>query len=107
MYEIPKMLTGKALTDALTVLPQYDPVVRRKEPSERLIALSDIYKLYLPSEMSVEIYSKLYLSLVRSLQKKDTKEAVQQYYENHKLMSGGEFRGIVGGADSFTIIGCS
>lgn len=107
MYEIPKMLTGKALTDALTVLPEYDPIIRLKEPSERLVALSGIYKLYLPSAMSVEIYSKLYLSLIRSLQKKDTKEAVQQYYENHKNMSGNECRGIIGGADSFTIIGCS
>ena len=55
--------------------------------------------------MSTEIYSKLYLALLRSLQKKGTKEAVRQYYANHEYMNGASSNGIIGGSDSFTIIG--
>ena len=57
--------------------------------------------------MSIEIYSKLYLALIRSLQKKCTKTAVQQRYENHKAIRQQEYSGLLGGADSFTIIGSS
>jgi hypothetical protein len=41
------------------------------------------------------------------MQKKGTKTAIQQHYENHKAIIGEEYNGIVGGSDSFTIIGCS
>ena len=57
--------------------------------------------------MSVEIYSKLYLALVRSLQKKGTQAAVQQSYQNHNTIMRRESRGIIGGSDSFSIVGCS
>ena len=61
---LPPMLSGKELISALSVLPEYDP--------EIVMALSDIYRIYVPSKMSQEIYSKLYLALIRSLQKKST-----------------------------------
>ena len=67
---LPPMLTGKELESALTVLPEYDANIQNQPSSIRLMALSDLYDLYLPSCMSTEIYSKLYLSLIRSLQKK-------------------------------------
>lgn len=65
--KMPEMLSGKELYDRLTDLPEYSEEVRRKSQTERLIALSTLYDIYLPSEMSVEIYSKLYLALLRSL----------------------------------------
>lgn len=65
--------------------------------------LSDLYRMYIPSTMSLEIYSKLYLALLRSLQKKGTQAAVRQQYENCKMIHGQEYRGIIGGSDSFTI----
>ena len=71
------------------------------------MALSTLYDIYLPSEMSVEIYLKLYLALLRSLQKKGTHAAVQQLYQNHKTIMQRESRGIIGGSDSFSIVGCS
>lgn len=71
------------------------------------MALSALYDIYIPSEMSVEIYSKLYLALVRSLQKKGTQVAVQQSYQNHNAIMRRESRGIIGGSDSFSIVGCS
>lgn len=64
---VPKMLTGGELVSELTILPEYDESIRTESEAVRLMALSDLYRIYLPSLMSMEIYSKLYLSLLRSL----------------------------------------
>lgn len=104
---LPEMLSGQELIDALTLLPKYDTNTRNTNPSMRLIALSDIYNIYLPSEMSIEIYNKLYLALLRSLNKKYTKLATRQQNENYKGIHQQEYESIIGGSDSFTIIGVS
>ena len=67
-YFIPEMLTGEDLRRQLECLPEYNPNIRNLCQANRLVALNDIYKIYLPNEMSTEIYSKLYLSMLRSLQ---------------------------------------
>ena len=103
---LPKMKTGRELLDALTILP-YKADMRGSSVSERLVALSDLYRIYIPSEMSVEIYNKLYLALLRSLQKKYTKTAILQQRENFKAIRQQDYESIIGGADSFTIIGTS
>ena len=104
---LPAMRSGKELLSALEVLPEYDSGIIEADIPTRLMALSDLYRLYVPSQMSVEIYSKLYLALLRSLQKKGTKIAVQQQYQNLKAIRQQEYNGIIGGSDSFTIIGSS
>ena len=104
---LPKMKTGDSLISALSVLPPYDETIRLQSEAERLIALSDLFRVYIPSPMSTEIYSKLYLALLRSLQKKTTKARILQYNENHKAIQQQEYNGILGGSDSFTIIGTS
>lgn len=105
--KLPPMLSGMELLSALQVLPTYDPSIRNQDAATRLIALSDLYQLYIPSQMSVEIYSKLYLALLRSLQKKHTTLATQQQNQNFRAIKQQEYTGIIGGADCFTIIGCS
>ena len=101
------MLFGKELEGALEIFPEYAEDIREKSETERLIALSDIYRIYVPSQMGKEIYSKIYLSTVRSLKKKQTREAVQQYNENYKAMNGEDYSGIIGGSDSYSITGIS
>ena len=101
------MLTGELLNNALRIIPEYDDSIRTNDKSTRLLALSDLYNIYIPSEMSEEIYSKLYLALLRSLNKKDTINAVRQANENYKAVHQKSYQGIIGGSDSFTIIGCS
>ena len=102
------MLTGEELNNALRIIPEYDDSIRTNDKSTRLLALSDLYNIYIPSEMSEEIYSKLYLALLRSLNKKDTTiNAVRQANENYKAVHQKSYQGIIGGSDSFTIIGCS
>lgn len=104
---IPEMKAGDALISALSVLPDYDDNIRFQNDAVRLIALSDLYRIYIPSPMTTEIYSKLYLALLRSLQKKMTKTAVIQKNQNHRAIQQQEYTGILGGSDSFTIIGNS
>lgn len=102
-----KMISGQELYEQLADIPKYNNNIRKKDVTERLISLSTLYDIYLPSDMSIEIYSKLYLALLRSLQKKNTFIAVQQSYQNHNAIMQKEHRGIIGGSDSFSIIGCS
>lgn len=97
MKLIPEMLTGEELMKGLCVLPKYDETIREKKQSERLIALNDLYTIYIPNTMSTEIYSKMYLALTRSLDKKFSKNAIKQ--RNSPV-------GVIGGADSFSITGC-
>lgn len=105
--QLPEMKTGNELISALSVLPNYDDAIRYQNQAARLIALYDLYKIYVPSPMSTEIYSKLYLALLRSIHKKMTKAAIQQRNQNHNVIIHQDYNGILGGSDSFTIIGTS
>ena len=110
--KLPPMLSGEELKRRLEIKPFYDGEIRSKTKSERLVALNEIYSIYLPSVMSEEIYSKIYLAMLRSLQKKEGKLAIQQRNENGKRIrdidgSDYGYQGIIGGSDSFTIIGSS
>lgn len=104
---MPPMMTGERLLQALTALPAYDPAIQNQSSSKRLVALSALYDIYIPSTMTIEIYSKLYLALMSSLRKKGSREAVSQKYENLKAIRQQAYEGIIGGSDSFTIIGAS
>lgn len=104
---LPEMKSGEELASAMAVLPEYNDSIRFQNQAVRLMGLSDIYKIYIPSAMSIEIYSKLYLALLRSLQKKSTSIAIKQSVENFKAIKEQEYSGIMGGSDSFTIIGTS
>lgn len=104
---LPPMLYGKELDEALTVLPPYDPNVIHADAATRLVSLSDIYRVFLSNSMAREIYSKLHLGLLRSLTKKESPLMPRQYVENQKAIQMVESSGIIGGADSFTIIGPS
>lgn len=113
--KLPEMLSGQELLQTMQILPPYDRgICTGGTPTQRLMQLNDLYRVYAPSHMSMEVYSKLYLSILRSLQKKGTKLAVQQANRNASQIqeaarSRGEqqYSGIMGGADCFTIIGTS
>ena len=107
MKKLPPMLSGKQLEEAMTVLPIFDPTIRFENAADRLIALTDLYRVFIPNDLSREIYSKLYLALLRSLQKKESIARIRQGNENHKTYMQQTINGIIGGADSFTIIGKS
>lgn len=103
LAHMPPMLVGNELKEALSVLPKYDPSIRTASTAERLIELNRLYDIYCPSPMSEEIYCKLYLALLRSLQKKQTNISTRQGNLNRQGIS----NSIIGGSDSFTILGLS
>lgn len=105
--KLPEMKSGNGLISALSIIPEYDETICQQNQAVRLMALSDLYQIYIPSQMSLEIYSKLYLALLRSMQKKGTQMAIKQRYENYKAIQQQSYSGILGGSDSFTIIGTS
>ena len=59
---LPHMKSGGELQSALEVLPEYDNAICDAEASVRLVALSDLYRVYLLPQMLLEICSKLYLA---------------------------------------------
>ena len=105
--KLPEMKSGNELISALSIIPEYDKTICQQNQAVRLMALSDLYQIYIPSQMSLEIYSKLYLALFRSMQKKGTQMAIKQRYENYRAIQQQSYSGILGGSDSFTIIGTS
>lgn len=105
--KLPEMKSGNELISALSIIPEYDESICTQNQAVRLMALSDLYQIYVPSQMSIEIYNKLYLALFRSMQKKGSQMAIKQRYENYKAMQQQSYSGILGGSDSFTIIGTS
>ena len=104
---MPPMLSGKELDEKLAILPTYNKSIIEKSMTERLIAMQDIYQIFIPNAMSREIYTKLYLALLRSLRKKHSILAVRQSNENSKMIRREFFESIIGGSDSFSIIGPS
>jgi len=122
-YEyLPRMLNKEELEDEIAIYPEYDPRIRNGLESARLLALEGLYNIYIPCKMSQEIYVKVFLALSRSLSRKTTLGAVKQYYNNMKLIkskgkysvdftgtnqpaSEKHFTSIMGGIDSFSIIG--
>jgi len=105
--KLPKLLAGTELKEVMIDVPEYSDSIRESDAATRLMSLSDMYKIYYPSRMSTEIYTRLHLALLMSLKKKNTMLAVKQQKENRLGMKTKEYRGIIGGSDSCSIIGVS
>lgn len=104
---LPPMLYGEELRKKLTNLPPYDPSIIEENEGTRLLQLMDIYKVFLPNDMAIEIYHKLYMMTSMSLAQKNTVSSVKQLNANHQWIHGGEFHGVISGATSASIIGNS
>ena len=107
MDQMPRMLMGQELEDAMLSLPPYDAAICRADAGTRLVALDDIAGVYIPFSMSYEIYSKIYLAMLHSLKKKQTSNAIRQGNQNYKKLQGMGYHSVLGGADSFSITGPS
>lgn len=59
--KLPEMLSGQELLQEMQILPPYDRgICTGGTPTQRLMELNDLYRVYAPSHMSMEVYSKLY-----------------------------------------------
>ena len=104
---LPPLLLGDELTTAMTCLPSYDASVRTLSASERLMRLTDLYKVFVPTSMATEIYQRVYMMTAMSLRNKGSITSVKQMNANYTWSHGGEYHGIATGASSATVIGIS
>ena len=74
MTKMPKMLMGRELEKTMLSLPVYEPAICKADAGARLTALDAMTDIYVPSQMSYEIYSKVYLAMLHSLKKETYKE---------------------------------
>ena len=101
--QLNKYLSGEELIKTLTVLPPYrDGLV---EVPDRLTALLDVYKLYIPSKRALDAYNRLYMAILNSLEKKDTLLEVGLHNDNFRAIKGLKRYGVIGGLDAFRITG--
>ena len=93
--QLNKYLSGDELINALTVLPPYREGLT--DIPDRLTALLDIYKIYIPSKSATDIYNRLYLALLNSLEKKNTLLEVELQNDNFRAVKGLKRYGVIGG----------
>ena len=101
--QLNQYLSGETLIRALTVLPPYREGL--ESIPERLTALLDIYKIFIPSRSTPDIYNRLYLAILNSLEKKNTLLEVGLQNDNFRAIKGLKRYGVIGGLESFRITG--
>lgn len=107
LSQLPDFLCGDELIKQLQILPNYNIDISNETMPTRLLALSELYDIYIPSQLSVDVYNKLYMALLRSIKKKENDMIVKQQRIENTTNTIQTYNGIIGGADSFTIIGVS
>lgn len=103
ILQINDLYCEKELINKLLVLPHYND--KAKNVKDKLISLLDVYKIFIPTKTTVEIYNQLYLSLISSLEKKESIEEVQLINDNFRGIRGSKRYGVIGGLESFKITG--
>ena len=53
--KLPKLLAGEKLKEAMIDVPEYSDSIREADAATRLMALSDIYKIYFDTKPEVKI----------------------------------------------------
>lgn len=107
LSQLPDFLCENELVERLKILPNYNINIANETMPTRLLALSELYDIYIPSQLSVDVYNKLYMALLRSIKKKENDMIVKQQRIENTTNTIQTYNGIIGGADSFTIIGVS
>lgn len=103
ILQLNDLYSDKELFNKLLILPEYNHNVKSKK--ERLLSLLDVYKIFIPTKSTVEVYNQLYLSLLSSLEKKETLDEVKLINDNFRSMKGYKRYGVIGGLESFKITG--
>ena len=63
---LPPMMVGRELASALAFLPAYSPSDRERPAGERLQLLSQLYSIYQPLPMTIELYCQIYSTMLHS-----------------------------------------
>lgn len=95
--------SGTKLIEKLGVFPNIK--TKFKSDEERMLAVLDIYKIYVPNKSTIDIYNRLYLSVMSSLEKKNTIDEIKLLNDNYRSIKNLKRYGIIGGLESFKITG--
>lgn len=101
--QLNRYLSGEELIKALTILPPYRNGL--VEVADRLTALLDVYKIFIPNRRAVDIYNRLYMAILNSLEKKNTLLEVGLQNDNFRAIKGLKRYGVIGGLESFRVTG--
>ena len=96
-------LMDNELINALSKSPFFESKIPLTK-AETLIKLLDIYDVFIPTHMSIEIYNTLYFSLVRSINRKSQMFNFKQLNNNRKIINGSNLPSYINGMDSTLII---
>lgn len=94
---------GDELIEKLTVLPEYNDSATTI--TERLVALLDVYKVFIANNTTIDIYNRLYLALINSIDKKNSLMETDLVNDNFRAVKGLKRYGVIGGIESFRITG--
>ena len=103
LSQLNQFYSGDELLEQLTVLPEYRSTATTIP--ERLIALLDVYKIFIANQTTADIYNRLYLALINSLDKKNTTKEIELVNDNFRAVKRLKRYGIIGGIESFRITG--
>ena len=101
--QLEPLLEDDELAKSLLVLPDFKSNLKSK--GEKLLALNEVYKIFIPNKTTAEIYNRLYLSVVNSLEKKNTLCETQLLNDNYRTIKGLSRYGVIGGLDSYRLTG--
>ena len=105
---MPRMLLGDELEQRMLRFLRYQRNDQSFSKEARLRRLDEIFQVFVPTQMSFDIYHKLYMMCSLSLSQKGTKESIQRLNANHKAIAEKKMLpGTATAASSYSIIGDS
>lgn len=104
---LPSMLSGRQLIEALAVFPPYSTEDRLRSDGERLQLLSNLYEVYQPLPMTIDLYCQVYNTILHSYSAYTPQgEALYSHCAYSAIHSGTKVASI-GGGSSFSLVGVS
>lgn len=104
---LPPMLVGRELASALAFLPPYSPSDRERPAGERLQLLSQLYSIYQPLPMTIELYCQIYNTLLHSYSTYTPITEATYAHAAYSSIRSGTNAASIGGGSSFSLIGVS
>lgn len=104
---LPPMMVGRELASALAFLPPYSPSDRERPAGERLQLLSQLYSIYQPLPMTIELYCQIYNTLLHSYSTYTPITEATYAHAAYSSIRSGTNAASIGGGSSFSLIGVS
>lgn len=104
---LPPMMVGRELASALAFLPAYSPSDRERPAGERLQLLSQLYSIYQPLPMTIELYCQIYSTMLHSYSTYTPITEAAYAHAAYASIRSGANAASIGGGSSFSLVGVS